>query len=155
MRRGDGVDAAHRQCAQDRFAEAGDPRLATRQRAANGATYAIEPGPPWARERALATGDVDSDHGPLSGARHRRDREIVEHATVDEQLAVPRGHRWQHARDGCARIECVGDRSGAVYDRLARDQVDALAEEAQRQFLDEPPPERLGEQPPSLGAAEQ
>ena len=127
--RGDGVDATHSQGPNDGLPKMGDVRIAPCKHSSNGAPKRRPPGP---AHTSHPPRDVDRDHGSLAFARHRLNREIVEHSAVDEQLAVLCGDRWKDARNREACVDSVYEWAEAMHDSLAPDEVAAHTEEAQR-----------------------
>ena len=96
-----------------------------------------EPPPPGddAGVRELAGADValaahvDRDHvDAVEQVPHDADRHVVEHAAVDEQVAVDGAHRREHAGDREARAEPEPRRPGPVDLDLAAGEVGRHAE---------------------------
>ncbi|MGH3197914.1 MAG: hypothetical protein ACRDOH_18610 [Streptosporangiaceae bacterium] len=95
---GDSVDAVGGHRPHDRLAQARDLRLAAGQEAPDRAPEVPGRPPRPAVEASRPPGDVDRDDGTLAGARHRRHRQVVEHAAVNEQPPAG-GNRRKHAGD--------------------------------------------------------
>ena len=87
------------------------------------------PGSAAAAEVARAT-HVDPHHGETGmDGPHDADREVVEHAAVDEQVAVGGAHGWEDAGDGEAGSDRVPGGSAAVHLEPALGEVGRHAEE--------------------------